>query len=77
MKSRRTIITISDEDKLWLENYSRMHSISMAEAVRRGIIQLKERDTGEAYRRLVLQTRGIWKGEDGLRYQKKLRAEWG
>lgn len=77
MRSKRTIITISEEDKSWLENYSKVHDISMAEAVRRGIIQLRERESGEAYRRLVLQTRGIWKGEDGLRYQKKLRAEWG
>ena len=76
MGSQRTIITISDDDKLWLENYSKAHGISMAESVRRGIKQLKENDTGEAYKRLVLQTRGGWKGEDGLRYQDKLRAEW-
>ena len=77
MGSQRTIITISDQDKIWLENYSKAHGISMAETVRRGITRLKETETEETYKRLVLQTRGIWKGEDGLEYQEKLRAEWG
>jgi len=48
MGSQRTIITISDEDKLWLENYSRSYGISLAEAIRRGIARLKD---------------GEWRGE--------------
>ena len=42
MGSQRTIITISDEDKLWLENYSRSYGISLTEAIRRGIARLKD-----------------------------------
>ncbi len=37
MGSLRTIITLSEDDKVWLESYSRTSGISMAEAIRRGI----------------------------------------
>jgi len=76
MGSKRTIITVSDEDKLWLENYSRSYGISMAEAIRRGITRLKVEEGQSTYERIVRHTRGIWQKEDGLEYQKKLRNEW-
>ena len=37
MTSKRTIITISEEDKRWLESYSSLHRVSVAEAIRQGI----------------------------------------
>ena len=79
MAARRTIITISDEDKLWIENYSRSCGISMAEAFRRGISRLKAVENRSTYQRIVNQTRGIggeWTGKDGLEYQEKIRNEW-
>lgn len=76
MRNRRTIITISEEDKSWLESYSRASGISMAEAVRRSIMRLKVQDAKSAYQSLVRQTKGVWKKGDGLAYQKKLRSEW-
>ena len=77
MGTQRTIITISDQEKQWLENYSKAYGISMAESVRRGIARLRENETLNTYRMLVRQTQGIWKNEDGLKYQEKLRSEWG
>jgi len=76
MGTRRIIITIPDEDKLWLEGYSKLHQISMAEAIRQGIDQLKKVKKQQTYRQMVENTRGIWKQGNGLDYQKKLRAEW-
>ncbi len=76
MGSRRTIITVSEEDKLWLENYSRSYGISMAEAIRRGITRLKVEEGQSTYERIVRHSRGIWQKEEGLEYQKKLRNEW-
>jgi hypothetical protein len=76
MGSQRTIITISDEDKSWLESYSKVTGISMAEAIRRGIAQLREREERDIYQKLVQETRGIWKKGDGLAYQEKMRSEW-
>jgi 6-phosphogluconate dehydrogenase len=76
MASKRTIITLSEEDKQWLESYSRAHQVSLAEAVRQGIRRLKDAELEKTYRTIVQNTRGIWKEGDGLKYQRKLRSEW-
>jgi Arc/MetJ-type ribon-helix-helix transcriptional regulator len=76
MAGQRTIITLPDEDKAWLEEYSRMHGISMAEGIRSALRLFREKKQREIYRALVEQTRGIWLHGDGLDYQRKLRSEW-
>ncbi len=76
MASSRTLITIENEDKNWLKNYSRIHDISMAEAVRQGIQKLKTSENRNLYTTLVKRTCGIWRGSDGLKYQKDIRKEW-
>jgi len=76
MGSQRTIITISEKDKGWLESFSKARGISMAEAIRQGIAQLKEKEAKNIYRTLVEETSGMWKKGDGLAYQEKLRSEW-
>ena len=76
MGNYRTIITLSEKDKVWLESFSRSHGISMAEAIRRGIAQLKQKEEKNTYRKLVEDTRGIWMKGDGLAYQRKMRTEW-
>lgn len=76
MASKRTIITLSEHDKLWLEKYSDLHQVSMAQAVREGIRRLKEAESQKTYESLVKKTSGIWRSGDGLAYQRKLRSEW-
>jgi hypothetical protein len=76
MKSTRTIITISEQEKRWLAAYSGLHGVSLAEAVRRGIACLKASEGHETYRNLVQDTRGIWMRGDALRYQEEIRSEW-
>lgn len=76
MGSQRTIITISDKDKLWLEAYSKSHGISMAETIRRGISELREKESEDLYKTMVQETQGIWEEGDGLEYQVKIRSEW-
>ncbi len=76
MANVRTIITLSEEDKRWLESYSNLHHVSVAEAIRQGIRKLKEMELNENYRALVNNSKGLWKKGDGLTYQKKIRAEW-
>ncbi|MHB8908649.1 MAG: hypothetical protein ACYDAA_07200 [Syntrophales bacterium] len=77
MKSARTIITISEQEKQWLAAYSGLHGVSLAAAVRRGIACLKAAEGHETYRKLVQDTRGIWMQGDALRYQDEIRSEWG
>jgi hypothetical protein len=76
MGSIRTIITLSEEDKRWLESYSNAHQVSLAEAIRQGIRRLKDAELQETYRVLVKSTKGLWKKADGLKYQRKIRSEW-
>ncbi|MCF8107639.1 MAG: hypothetical protein K9J81_01460 [Desulfohalobiaceae bacterium] len=76
MPGQRTIITLPDEDKAWLEQYSRLRGISMAEGIRSALKLLRENKHQETYRSLVERTRGIWTQGDGLTYQRKLRSEW-
>ena len=76
MASKRTIITISEEDKRWLESYSSLNKVSVAEAIRQGIRKLKEAELFDKYQTLVQRTKGLWKKGDGLNFQKKIRAEW-
>ena len=76
MASKRTIITLSEEDKRWLESYSNLNRVSVAEAIRQGIRKLKEAELIENYQTLVQRTKGLWKKGDGLDFQKKIRAEW-
>ncbi len=76
MRTKRIIVTIPDEDKLWLEGYSKVHKISVAEAIRQGIGHLKKTQRHKTYQSLVERTSGIWKQGDGLEYQRRLRSEW-
>ncbi len=76
MASRRTIVTLSEEDKLWLESYSKAHNVSVAKAIRQGIQCLKDASREKTYHQLVQNTRGVWKKDDGLKYQEKIRSEW-
>jgi hypothetical protein len=76
MKSTRTIITISEQEKRWLTAYSGLQGVSLAEAVRRGIACLKAAEGDASYRKLIQNTRGIWNRGDALRYQEEIRSEW-
>lgn len=76
MGSKTTIVTLSEEDKLWLESYSKAYNVSVAKAIRLGIKCLKDASREKTYHRLVQNSRGIWKKDDGLQYQEKIRSEW-
>jgi hypothetical protein len=76
MGNKRTIITLPEEDKGWLESYGKAHDVSVAEAIRRSIRKLREDTSSETYKIMVKKTRGLWKKGDGLRYQNEIRSEW-
>ena len=74
--SKRMIVTLSEDDKRWLEAYSRANRISIAEAIREGVGRLKRKEAVNTYRSLVQGTDGLWRKGDGIEYQRRLRAEW-
>jgi hypothetical protein len=73
----RTIITLEDSDKRWLDRYSGRHKQSTAETIRHAIkefqIKIKERE----YHRVLKNTAGLLNGsDDSVRFVRKLRGEW-
>ena len=76
MASKRMIVTISEDDKKWLDGYSKAKDISVAEAIRQGIGLLKEVEGDITYKALVKKTSGIWQQGNGLGYQERSRASW-
>jgi hypothetical protein len=76
MKSTRTLITISDQDKNWLVSYAQSRGISIAEAVRQAIARMISMEREQTYEQLANAVRGSWEKGDGLEYQQKIRAEW-
>lgn len=73
----RTILTISDDDRRWLQRVARREGVSMAEVLRRAIHRWREQEDRErSFDRLLAATKGIGTGEDGEDVVRRLRDEW-
>ncbi len=74
----RTVISLKEDDKAWLDRRAKEEGITMTELVRRAITLLKSqiRKTDPPLEALIEETRGIWTAGDGLSYQERLRGEW-
>lgn len=75
---QRTLISISPEDRLWLEKQARHENLSIAGVIRKAIDYFREFVGKEGQVDVLKKTAGLWKarGIDGLDYQNKLRKEW-
>ena len=74
----RTVISLDEEDKRWLDARARETHVPMAEVVRQAVHKLREESAREARAvdELLQQTSGIWQQGDGLAYQRRMRDEW-
>ena len=74
----RTIVSIEEEDKAWLDLKAAEEKVSRAELIRRAVRMYRKASEIEtrSFHRLLAETSGIWKGEDGLTYQRRARDEW-
>jgi hypothetical protein len=74
----RTVVSLEEDDKRWLDERAKQEGVPMTELVRRAVRRLRAEEGSPSGRlgRLLKQTRGIWKRGDGLRYQIALRREW-
>ena len=75
---KRTLISLPDEDKAWLDAAASQAGEPATELVRRAVRLLRERAPLEQQplAELLRRTQGIWRGRDGLDYQRELRDEW-
>ncbi len=71
----RIITELNDEHLKFLAGLCKREKISRAEAIRRAVNSLKER---EKRQRSFGGMFGLWKdrGIDGLEYQRRMRQEW-
>ena len=75
----RTVISLNDDDKLWLDKMAKLEHLPMTEIVRRAIHCYRnsvKKQNKLPVEDLLNLTRGIWENEEGLTYQNQLRDEW-
>lgn len=76
----RTLISLDDEDKRWLDRKAKEEGMTMAQVVRTAVGRYREQCEREApepsLAELLRRTSGIARGGDGLEAQIRLRDEW-
>jgi hypothetical protein len=75
---KRTVISLEERDKAWLDAAAAREGTPATELVRRALRLLRERESLERqpFREVLRRTRGLWRNGDGLDYQTRLRDEW-
>ena len=74
----RTVISLTREEKAWLDRAARRERISMTQLVQKAIRRMRETSDSDpgGFARLLRESAGIWRAGDGLDYQSTLRREW-
>jgi hypothetical protein len=75
---KRTLISLDEADKAWLDTAAAREGTSVTELVRRAVRLLREREPLERQRfdEILRRTQGLWREEDGREHQVRLRDEW-
>ena len=75
---KRTVISLGEEDKAWLDAAAEREGAPATELVRRAVRMLRQQELLERQplSELLRRTRGLWRGADGLEYQRGIRDEW-
>ncbi|HEY0513160.1 MAG TPA: ribbon-helix-helix protein, CopG family [Thermoanaerobaculia bacterium] len=76
----RTLISLDEEDKQWLDRRAKEEGRTMTQLVRDAVKRYREQceaTQGEpSLQQLLARTAGIWPGGDGLSWQREVRGEW-
>lgn len=74
----RTVISLHRQDKEWLDRKAREDHVAMTEVVRVAVRRFREEQesTAPGFDEVLRRTSGLWKREDGLAYQRRVRGEW-
>jgi hypothetical protein len=71
----RMLISLGENDRLWLKQQAKETGVPMSEVVRQAIRQAQESEQ-KSMKDLLESTKGLWRQGDGLRYQRRIRKEW-
>ena len=77
----KTLVSLEEKQKKWLDSMAKEKGVPMAYLVREAVAEYmvqgsNPRDKQLSLKELVKRSSGAWKGEDGLKYQLKMRKEW-
>ena len=75
----RTIISLDEEHKAWLDQQSALRRVPMTELVRQAVREFRIREqhrSKPSLQEVLERTAGIWRAGDGLKYQERIRKEW-
>lgn len=74
----RTVISLDEADKRWLDREAEQQHVSMTEVVRQAVQALRasREEHRTEFDTLLADTAGIWREGDGLRWQEQQRDEW-
>jgi hypothetical protein len=76
----RTLISLDEEDKTWLDRRAKEEGLTMTQLVRMAVRRYREQcdaSAGEpSLEQALRQTSGIRRGGDGLAWQQEIRGEW-
>jgi hypothetical protein len=75
----RTVINLDADAKNWLDEQARKRHVPMTELVRQAVEVYRTREDSREHPDLqaaLTHTAGIWRRQDGLAYQQRLRSEW-
>ena len=77
----KTLVSLEDKQKKWLDCVAKKKGVPMAYLVREAVAEYivqgsHPRPKKSDLKDIILRTSGGWKGEDGLKYQLKMRKEW-
>ena len=74
----RTVISLQEDDKKWLDERAVREGVPMTEMIRRAVRLLRAQTPlqGRSLDETLEATSGLWKHGDGLDYQEKMRREW-
>jgi hypothetical protein len=75
----RTVVSLTEDDKAWLDRRAREEGVTMTEVVRRSVgFYRSVCDPEDAdFLSLLKSTAGTWRNGDALEYQRRMRREWG
>lgn len=74
----RTVISLAETEKRWLDQQAALQKVPMTEIVRQAVQALRasREKNDEDFLALLGSTAGIWPQGDGLAWQQNQRSEW-
>ena len=74
----RTVISLPEEDKAWLDAEAARQGVTMTELVRRAVREYRQRaPVGEpTFKELLDELQGTWEHGDAVEYVRRIRDEW-